>query len=53
MTFAKVYGVMIAIWVFQVLFSVFWLSRYRFGPAEWVWRSLTYGKKQPMRNQSD
>jgi uncharacterized protein len=26
-----------------------WLSRFRFGPAEWLWRSLTYGRAQPMR----
>lgn len=33
----------------QVVFSRWWLARYRFGPAEWLWRSLTYGKRQPMR----
>jgi len=33
----------------QVLVSHLWLARFRFGPAEWVWRSLTYGKLQPMR----
>jgi uncharacterized protein len=33
----------------QVAFSHWWLARFRFGPAEWVWRSLTYGKGQPMR----
>lgn len=33
----------------QVLFSHWWLSRFRFGPAEWLWRSLTYGQVQPMR----
>jgi uncharacterized protein len=33
----------------QVALSHLWLSRFRFGPAEWVWRSLTYGKAQPMR----
>ena len=33
----------------QLLWSKWWLERYRFGPAEWVWRSLTYWKKQPMR----
>ncbi|MFP2906122.1 DUF418 domain-containing protein [Pyxidicoccus sp. 3LFB2] len=33
----------------QVGLSHLWLSRFRFGPAEWVWRSLTYGKAQPMR----
>jgi uncharacterized protein len=26
-----------------------WLRYYLFGPVEWLWRSLTYGKKQPMR----
>ena len=25
------------------------LDRFRFGPAEWLWRSLTYGRRQPMR----
>ena len=29
--------------------SSWWLSRHRFGPAEWVWRSLTYGSLQPLR----
>ena len=33
----------------QVLFSRFWLARYRFGPFEWVWRSLTYWRLQPWR----
>ncbi len=33
----------------QVWFANWWLARYQFGPAEWVWRSLTYGKRQPMR----
>lgn len=33
----------------QIAWSHWWLGRFRFGPAEWVWRSLTYGKAQPMR----
>jgi uncharacterized protein len=33
----------------QVGVSHLWLARFRFGPAEWVWRSLTYGKAWPMR----
>jgi uncharacterized protein len=33
----------------QVVLSHLWLSRFRFGPVEWVWRSLTYRKAQPMR----
>ena len=33
---------------FQLCFSSYWLKRYRFGPAEWLWRSLTYWRLQPM-----
>jgi uncharacterized protein len=32
-----------------VIFSTWWLNRFRFGPFEWLWRSLTYWKLQPMR----
>lgn len=40
----------LAIYIVQVLLSHWWLRRFRFGPAEWLWRSLTYGQRQPMRN---
>jgi peptide/nickel transport system permease protein len=33
----------------QVALSAWWLERRRFGPAEWLWRSLTYGKIQPWK----
>ena len=39
----------LAIFALQVVLSHLWLARFRFGPAEWVWRSLTYGRAQPMR----
>jgi uncharacterized protein len=39
----------VAIFGAQILFSSWWLRRFRFGPAEWLWRSLTYGTRQPMR----
>jgi uncharacterized protein len=44
-------GVLLALAVaaIQVPASVWWLGRFRFGPAEWIWRSLTYGRAQPMR----
>jgi uncharacterized protein len=42
--------VVAAIWAFQLVASPMWLARYRFGPAEWLWRSLTYWEPQPMRN---
>ncbi len=32
----------------QVVISAAWMSRFRFGPMEWLWRSLTYGQMQPM-----
>ncbi|MFY0568387.1 DUF418 domain-containing protein [Archangium lansingense] len=32
----------------QVWLSHLWLARFRFGPAEWVWRCLTYGQRQPL-----
>jgi uncharacterized protein len=38
-----------AILTVQLFYSPLWLRKYRFGPAEWVWRSLTYGRRQPMR----
>ena len=40
--------VVAAIWTFQLAVTPYWLARYRFGPAEWVWRWLTYWKRQPM-----
>jgi uncharacterized protein len=33
----------------QMVLSHAWLARYRFGPVEWLWRSATYGRWQPMR----
>ncbi|WP_280768096.1 DUF418 domain-containing protein [Salipaludibacillus daqingensis] len=33
----------------QIWFSNLWLTKFRFGPVEWVWKSLTYGKKQPFK----
>ena len=39
----------IVIYAVEVLFSGWWLARYRFGPMEWLWRTLTYGKRQSMR----
>lgn len=39
----------LALFAAQVVFSAWWLARYRFGPLEWLWRSATYGRAQPMR----
>jgi uncharacterized protein len=37
--------------LFQVPVSHWWLARYQYGPAEWLWRSATYGAAQPMRRR--
>ncbi len=42
-------GVVVAVWLVQLVLSPLWLRHFRFGPAEWLWRSLTYGRIQPLR----
>jgi len=41
----------VTIYLIQVQLSRFWLGRFQFGPFEWLWRSLTYGRRQPMRRR--
>lgn len=36
-------------WAINMLLSIYWLKRYRFGPTEWLWRALTYMKAPPLR----
>ncbi len=45
----QLYYVVFAIWAFQLAFSPLWLRHFKFGPVEWLWRSLTYVRLQPMR----
>ena len=42
-------GVVAGVWIVQLIASPVWLQRYRFGPAEWVLRTLTYGQRQTLR----
>ena len=46
-------GVLIAfaIYALQLPLSVLWLRRFQFGPAEWLWRALTYNKRPPLRRR--
>ena len=48
------FGLMLALSVaiFQIPMSVLWLRYFRFGPAEWLWRSITYGRFQRMRRDT-
>jgi len=40
------------IFALQVVLSQWWLARYRYGPTEWLWRSLTYGRRLPLARES-
>lgn len=41
--------IVIGVWLLQFFWSKPWLANYKFGPLEWIWRSLTYWNKQPMK----
>lgn len=42
----------VVIFALQVMLSVWWLERYRFGPVEWLWRRLTYGGPLPLARET-
>ena len=44
-------GIVLIIWVIQLVFSWLWLNSFSMGPFEWLWRSLTYKKSQPIRRK--
>jgi uncharacterized protein len=41
--------VTVMVWVVMLIAAPWWLQRFRFGPLEWLWRTLTYGERQSMR----
>ena len=41
-----------AVWALQLWWSQVWLSRFLFGPAEWLWRVATYRSGQPLRRRT-
>lgn len=43
------FGIAIGLYILQIQFSKFWLSHFHYGIFEWLWRSLTYLKIQPLR----
>lgn len=45
---AQQLSLVVGIFAFQVVFSLIWLHLFRFGPMEWLWRTLAYWKPQPM-----
>ena len=49
----EAYYVVGSIWLFQIIFSHIWMRYFRFGPFEWVWRSLTYQHLPPFRRKKE
>lgn len=47
----QLYYVVAAMWVIEIVWSHLWLQQFRFGPLEWLWRSLTYWRLQPMKKE--
>lgn len=47
--FYQIYYVVAATWLLEIVWSHIWLKFFRFGPFEWLWRSLTYWKWQPIK----
>jgi uncharacterized protein len=45
-------GIAVAIYAIQAGISRWWLERCRFGPLEWLWRTLMYGESQPWRRRA-
>lgn len=41
-------AMVLAVFAGQIALSMLWLRAFRFGPIEWLWRTLTYGRMQPM-----
>ncbi|MFC7060827.1 DUF418 domain-containing protein [Halobacillus seohaensis] len=42
-------GIVLVVFSLQIIASKSWLKTFRYGPLEWLWRTLTYGKKQPLK----
>ncbi len=40
--FPQLFGVIVAVWIFNFAFSTLWLRYFKFGPFEWLWRQMTY-----------
>lgn len=48
----QLYFVVAGIWAVNIALSLFWLKRFRYGPVEWLWRSFTYLRWQPLRRDT-
>ena len=46
------WAIVVVVWAMQLIWSPLWLSRFRMGPLEWLWRSLSYGRRLPLRREA-
>jgi uncharacterized protein len=47
----ELYYVVVSVWIFEIILSHIWMRHFSYGPFEWLWRSLTYWKKQPVKRK--
>jgi uncharacterized protein len=48
----QLYYIVFSIWAMQIVISPIWLKHFHFGPVEWLWRYLTYGKQPRFRREA-
>ncbi|MCL6683054.1 DUF418 domain-containing protein [Sphingomonas alba] len=48
----QLYYIVFSVWAVQIVISPIWLRHFHFGPVEWLWRYLTYGKAPPFRRET-
>ena len=48
LTMPEVIGAALGVYLFEVAFAFLWLKCFAYGPLEWIWRMLTYGKRLPL-----
>jgi len=46
------WGVVVAVWIAQLIWSPLWLAKFQMGPIEWLWRRLSYGKPIAMGKEA-
>ena len=53
LTRTMIFAWILLVWALQLWWSPWWLQRFRFGPAEWLWRCGTYRSRQPFRRSTN
>ena len=46
-------GLAVVVYILQGFFSKWWLTRYYYGPVEWLWRQLSYRRRLPIKREKD